>query len=54
MPTTTATQEQLLSTLADLEVARWGDERERAAALEVYGPWPTEALRREVEARLAG
>ncbi len=54
VPTTTATHEQLLATLADLEVARWGDEGERAAALEVYGPWPTEALRREVEARLAG
>lgn len=50
--TATATHEQLLATLADLEVARWGDEGERAATLELYGRWPTEALRREVEGRL--
>lgn len=46
-------RDHLLATLADLEVARWCDEGEREPAREVYGRWPTEALRREVVARLA-
>jgi len=45
--------EQALNALADLEVERWSDEGEREAARELYAPWPTVALQREVEARRA-